>query len=213
MINVFSSSVFAVYTPFLFRKFHEAKPEDLYLITIKIINVFSYITILFMFFSQELLNFFATEEYNSALNVMFPVTLSSFFIVLYGFFAAVQFYHTKKVFIIMTSIFVAGLNILLNSITIPKFGFVSAGYTTLISYVFYAFMHFIYTSRILNKNYYNKKIFNYSGIFLITLRTTIISFIFIFFDLGIYKYLFLLTTILYLVIFRVIRYNKVNSKK
>ncbi|WP_082415676.1 polysaccharide biosynthesis C-terminal domain-containing protein [Blautia hydrogenotrophica] len=53
------------------------------------------------------------------------------------------------------TIFAAILNIILNAIFIPIFGFVAAAYTTLFNYVCLLFIHFFITERILKINIYN----------------------------------------------------------
>ena len=44
------------------------------------------------------------------------------------------------------------VNVVLNYMLIPVFGYVAAGYTTLIGYILYLVMHFLSTKRILSKN-------------------------------------------------------------
>jgi O-antigen/teichoic acid export membrane protein len=50
----------------------------------------------------------------------------------------------------------AVLNIILNMIFIPKFGFVAAGYTTLLCYVLYAVAHYIFMVRV-SRIYMNRE--------------------------------------------------------
>jgi len=202
ILNVLSASIFAVYTPWVFRKLQNSK-QEIPFITSKLLNLFSFSTIFFIVFSEIILKFFASQEYSLALRVMAPVTLSTFFIASYGFFAAIQFYHSKIKFIIFVSLFTAILNILLNAYSIPRFGFVSAGYTTLISYFLYFFLHFIYTYKILKSRYANVIVFNFRNFFLVALITIILSFVFVFFDFGFYKYLIFIGISVYFLIFNV----------
>ena len=52
---------------------------------------------------------------------------------------------------LFASIAAALVNIVLNFIFIDKFGYVAAGYTTLVCYVFYSFGHFIISKSILKE--------------------------------------------------------------
>ena len=73
-----------------------------------------------------------------------------FFIFLYNILALPQFYFEKTQFLLLSSITAALINIGLNYIFIRMFGYVAAGYTTLICYVLYSIGHWIVSHRIIN---------------------------------------------------------------
>ena len=74
-----------------------------------------------------------------------------------------EFYYEEKGALVYGSIGAAVLNIILNYLFIPVFGYVAAGYTTLVSYMVFAVSNF-YTLRLILKkrnlldNMYNYKI-------------------------------------------------------
>lgn len=94
-------------------------------------------------FAPEIISIFAPPEYYEAANIIPPVSMSVFFIYLYDMFAKVSFYHGKTMFISMASMIGAVLNIGLNIVFIPVFGYIAAGYTTLICYMVYAAFHYM----------------------------------------------------------------------
>mgnify|MGYP000690588442 FL=1 len=61
-----------------------------------------------------------------------------------------EFYYEEKKMLVYGSIGAAVLNIILNGLLIPIFGFVAAGYTTLISYIVFALSNY-YTMRLMLK--------------------------------------------------------------
>ena len=69
--------------------------------------------------------------------------MSAFFIYLYDMFSTVSFYHEKTLLMSVSSIIGAVLNIVLNIVFIPIFGYIAAGYTTLICYMVYAAFHYM----------------------------------------------------------------------
>ena len=74
-----------------------------------------------------------------------------FFIFMYGMFANVELFYDANKFTMFISMFGAGLNLLLNYIFIPIFGYVAAGYTTLTCYVIFSLGHFWYMNRVARK--------------------------------------------------------------
>ena len=54
----------------------------------------------------------------------------------------------------------AVLNIALNAICIPMFGFIAAGYTTLVCYIIYAIAHYCFMRRVLKQYMNGEKIYN-----------------------------------------------------
>lgn len=66
----------------------------------------------------------------------------------YGIPAIVEYYHKKTIYISIGTIGAAVVNVVLNYIFIPKFGYVAAAYTTLFSYAMYYLFHSIISYRI-----------------------------------------------------------------
>ena len=63
---------------------------------------------------------------------------------LYSLFSSIEFYYKKNKFISFATITGALLNIILNLIFIPIFGYVAAAYTTLIGYIIMVIMHYVF---------------------------------------------------------------------
>lgn len=80
-----------------------------------------------------------------------PVALSVYFMFLYPLFGNIEMYYGKTKMVMMVSTIGAILNIVLNYVFIPKFGFVAAGYTTLICYIIYCVMHYLSAKKIFVK--------------------------------------------------------------
>lgn len=91
------------------------------------------------------------EKYLPAVYVMPPVAASVFFSFLYTLLANIEFYFNKNKFAMKISFVGAMVNIGLNLVLIPVFGYVAAAYTTLISYIIYAVGHALYVQRIVRE--------------------------------------------------------------
>ena len=92
----------------------------------------------------------------------------SLFLLLYcQFFINVEFYYEEKKMLIYGSIGAAILNIIMNYIFIPAYGFVAAGYTTLMSYIVFALSNYYTMQLCLKKRQLIDNFYNYKGLFLI----------------------------------------------
>ena len=99
----------------------------------------------------EVVLIFGGEEYLPAVNVIPPVAASVFFSFLYTIVANVEFYYEKNKFAMKISVVCAVINVVLNYLLIPKFGYVAAAYTTLVSYMVFSIGHIIYVNVLLKR--------------------------------------------------------------
>jgi len=98
-------------------------------------SIISFIALIIIFFSSDILTIMATEKYLSAINVVKIISISFIF---WGmFYSGTAGIHItgKTYFITIIMISSAILNIILNQIFIPKFGINGAALSTLASYI------------------------------------------------------------------------------
>ena len=100
----------------------------------------------------ELVMIFGSEKYANAVYVIPPVAASVYFIFLYGVLSYPEFYYEETRFLMLASFGAAILNVLLNIVFVKIFGFVAAGYTTLVCYIVYSLGHYLVGSRVLKKH-------------------------------------------------------------
>ena len=100
----------------------------------------------------ELVLIFGSTKYSGAIAVVPPVAASVYFIFLYSILSFPEFYYEKTQFLAFASFGAAILNVILNFIFIKKYGFVAAGYTTLVCYIIYSIGHYIVGKKILSQN-------------------------------------------------------------
>ena len=100
----------------------------------------------------ELVMIFGSEKYADAVYVIPPVAASVYFIFLYGVLSYPEFYYEETRFLMLASFGAAILNVILNIIFVKIFGFVAAGYTTLVCYIVYSLGHYLVGSKVLRKH-------------------------------------------------------------
>ena len=148
--------------------------------------------------APELIAIIGGKKYMTAIWVMPPLILSVFVMFIYQQFVNVLFYYKKTNIILFVSILAAILNIILNRIVIPIYGFVAAGYTTLFSYIIVMLLYYAFMKKICLKNKINmKNIFDVKFQFLV-LSIMISLFILI---VLLYKVMYIRYTILIISLF------------
>lgn len=100
--------------------------------------------------APEIIRVMATEEYMSGIYAIPPVVIGIYLHVLYEVFSSVAFFRKKTVRIMIPSLVAAVLNLVLNYIFILLYGFIAAGYTTMVSNLLLVAMHY-YNVRVLEK--------------------------------------------------------------
>ena len=116
--------------------------------------------ILISCFGPEIVRIFAPIEYYDARWIIPPVALSVYFVFLYPLFSNIEFYFEANKFVMFASVIGAFLNIILNYLLIPICGYMIAGYTTLLCYIFFVVGHYIFHKIVLKKTLKIKNVYD-----------------------------------------------------
>lgn len=161
LVQIFTNAISNSFTPWIYQRIKADKYD-------KIPETINFLMLLvaamalgLMLLSPELVLLFGSSGYASAAYVIPPVAASVFFIFLYNILSTPQFYYEKTSFLMASSILAAVVNLGLNYIFIKKFGYVAAGYTTLVCYVLYSIGHAIVSRRVMKKFMPGKTLFDY----------------------------------------------------
>lgn len=92
----------------------------------------SVVCICVMLFAKEGILIFATREYLDAIWFIPPLTLAVLFSFIYGIVGNIMYYYEKTWQMSMITIICASVNLVTNYFGIKYFGYVAAGYTTLL---------------------------------------------------------------------------------
>ena len=160
LIQIFTNAINSAITPW---EYACLKKKDMAEMQSKINVLLVFVGMLvcgLVFVGPELVLIFGSAKYTGAIAVIPPVTASVYFIFLYSVLSFPEFYYEKTQFLAFASFGAAILNVILNFIFIKKYGFVAAGYTTLICYIIYSIGHYIVGKRILNQNIHGASMVN-----------------------------------------------------
>lgn len=126
-------------------------------------------------FAPEILAILAPGSYRSALGTFPPTAAGVFFNCMYLCFANFESYYEKPFYFSIATATGAIANVVLNLICIPLFGFVAAGYTTMICYMLFAFMHYRFMRRICRQELDDVRVFDVHFILLLSAGTVIVT--------------------------------------
>lgn len=127
--------------------------------------------------APEVLSILAPASYNAALQIFPSIATSVLFYSMYISFANFESYYEKPFYFSIATTIVAIVNIILNYIFIPMFGFVAAGYTTLLCYILFAVMHYMFMRKVCQEKLENIKVFDEKFIVGLSIITILLSFV------------------------------------
>ncbi len=168
IMTLFNTALSNTIAPWTYQKIKEGKAKQTEQIGYISLAVIAGVNIMLIAFAPEVIFIFAPKEYSEAVMAIPPVAMSVYFMFAYDLFARYEFYFEKTKFIMMASISAAALNVILNAVFIPIFGYVSAAYTTLFCYMIYTLGHFVMMRRVNKTCMGGEKIYSVKKLLLIT---------------------------------------------
>jgi len=149
VMQIFSQSITSTMNPWIYKTIKRGQIKRIENASYIILVAVAAVNLILILFSPELLLILAPEDYQRAVWIIPPVTISVFFMFLYNLFVTFEYYYEKTKFVPIATGISALLNIILNYIFIPRFGYVAAGYTTLICYIIYAIAHYVFMNKMM----------------------------------------------------------------
>ena len=139
------------FVPWMYRRINEKTPQDIKNISLIIATIMAVLLLGIIAFAPEIIYIIGGKKYISAIWVVPPVAMSLLLLFYSQLFINVEFYYEEKYKLVRASILAAIVNVVLNYFGIKIFGFVAAGYTTLISYIIFAVCNFFAMKSMQNK--------------------------------------------------------------
>lgn len=141
-VTILQTSLNEALAPWRFQKLKEENYEKVGQVTNMLLILLGVLILAIVLIAPEMLKLLFTEDYYEAVWCIPPVSVSIFFMFLYSTFVAVESYYEKTAYIMYVSVACGLVNVGLNYLLIPVLGYIVCGYTTLFSYVLFAFLHY-----------------------------------------------------------------------
>ena len=142
ILNFVLNAINGSYVPWFYGKIKENKGADNKPMANGISILMAFLLLAVIALAPEIITIMAGEAYREAIWVVPPVAMSLLLLFYSQLFINVEFYYEEKSMLVLGSIIAAVLNIVLNWLLIPGFGFVAAGYTTLVSYLVFVLSNY-----------------------------------------------------------------------
>ena len=152
LVQIFIRAINSAITPWIYGRLKTSDIRRIQTKSRSVLVIIFFLAVGLMLISPEIVYVFGSSKYADAVDVIPPVAGSVFFVFLYGFLSFPEFFYEKTAFLMVASIAAAVLNIILNILFVPVYGFIAAAYTTLACYVLYSLGHYIVGGRLLKEH-------------------------------------------------------------
>lgn len=157
---ILNNSIISTMNPWIYKSIKKNELNKIGPVSYTVLLLVAGMNLALILIAPEMLRFMAPPSYQAALWVIPPVTASVFFMFLYNLFTTFEYYYAKTKYVSVSTIAGAAINVVLNALLIPRFGFVAAGYTTLLCYILYCVVHYLYMNSILKVYANGSKVFD-----------------------------------------------------
>lgn len=158
IITVLLSSLNQAWIPWFYDNIYKKNTDIIQKVSKWYIRLFALGCIGLMLIGPELILIFGGKSYMPSMYVIPPVCLAVGLQFVYTLYVNIEFYIKKTSMISIATVLATVVNIALNYIMIPIFGYMAAAYTTVAGYLLMAVFHyFIVVKRTEYGNLYNKR--------------------------------------------------------
>ena len=165
------------YVPWIYGKIKKGRGIENKQISIVLIILMGLMILCVIWFAPEIILIMAGKKYEAAIYVVAPVAMSLLLLFYCQLFINVEFYYEEKKMLVYGSVGAAVLNIVLNYLLIPVFGFVAAGYTTLASYIVFALSNYYTMRLVLKKRNLPDNMYDYKALLWLFIVFMIVGFV------------------------------------
>ncbi|WP_195599675.1 lipopolysaccharide biosynthesis protein [Longibaculum muris] len=207
LLTIVNNAIINILSPWIYKCIKDKNLKNIGTNSYYILLLVAILNLLLILVAPEIVTIFAPKSYQSAIWVIPPVAMSVYFMFMYTLFANFSFYFEKTTLIMIASAIAAFANVVLNSIFIPRFGYVAAAYTTLVCYILFDFFHYLLMKNICKNYLENYQAYDAKIILLISCIFVFISFVFMtLFKMVIIRYLLVIVVLIFIFIYR----NKIS---
>ncbi len=208
VISTLVSSINSAYSPWLSEMLSKRDYNSIRRISVPYVFFFCFCASGTVLVIPEILLFLGGKSYFEAVYVVPPVAASTIMQFIYCMYVNVEQYEKKTKIMACASVLSVIINYVLNSIFIPKYGYIAAAYTTYASYFVLMLLH-IYIVKKIGKIYVYKNI----KIFLIAILFSCVMFISsMIINRYIIRYMIVCIYALSVFIFILLNKNKLKNK-
>lgn len=157
IVSVLWESLNSAFSPWLGEKLHAKDYEGIKKYTYGYVLVFLCCLIGVVLIAPEVLFILGGKDYVEAKYVIPPVMYGYLLLFVYSMYVNIEQFEKKTSGMAVATAIAAAINIGLNLILLPRFGYIAAAYTTVIGYLFLYVFHYLLVKKMGFAHVYNTK--------------------------------------------------------
>ena len=157
VVSILWTSMNMAWSPWAFEQMDNANYKALKKASRPYLLFFGFVVFCFLLIAPDLLYIMGGKGYASAVWVIPPVMVAFVFQFVYSLYVNIETFNKKQKYIALGTSIAAVLNIVLNYLFIPVYGYVAAAYTTLVGYAVLFLIHFLLVSRMGMGHWYDTR--------------------------------------------------------
>lgn len=140
--TVITTSLEGVWIPWQTEKLNEKSNDEINNFGRYYIFMMTYLLFCVIMIAPEIVKIMAPKEYWEGIIIVPLIVSSNYIVFLYSLYVNIEHYYKKTLEITVSTIVAALSNIVLNYLLIPKYGYIAAAFTTLLSYSISLYIHY-----------------------------------------------------------------------
>ena len=146
--TVITTALEGVWVPWFIMKLNSNKRTEIESVANDYIHFMTYAMGCLILVAPEVVKILANKNYWEGISIIPPIVLANYIIFAYSLYVNIEQFYKKTLYISLNTIIAAVSNIVLNYIFIPKYGYVAAAFTTVVSYLISFFLHSRYARKL-----------------------------------------------------------------
>lgn len=147
-LQVFTSGINGAYIPWCYERLKTKKYTEIRQKSNILALILASLVCVLILTAPDLIYIIGSNSYLEAIWVLPPIAVGVFVTFCYSFYCNVEFYYNATEYIAIATIIGAILNISLNYLLLPVFGYLSAAYTSLTCYLVFMLMHRFFMKKV-----------------------------------------------------------------
>lgn len=158
ILNICWTCVSAVFVPWLYKRLDADEHLQVKKINTVILAAVSVVTLGVVLLGPEVIYILAPAEYQEGVYLVPALVVGYFASFICLICSHIELFFKKNYFITAITMIAAAVNIFLNWVLIPKFGYIAAAYTTYIGYAVMLILHLFNIRRLCFQRFINTKL-------------------------------------------------------
>ena len=157
IVTIVWGSINTSLIPYTYEKCQKKEYGKISKVTMPILTAFAAVCVMAIMFAPEVVAIMATSDYMEAIYVIPPIVGGVFFQVQYFIYANIVYYYKQPKYVMFASVTAVVLNLVLGYFLISNFGYLAAGYSTLICYLIQATLDYFAMKHVVKEKVYNMR--------------------------------------------------------